>query len=256
MKQKFYKLLHIIALCLTISQVIHPRLTTLKHFDPAPNYSANDNMMPPNSQFLNLKKARIKGEEPNKQRYVGFTVSGYCQKAVRARGYNGNTEYGTVQGEAANAFELGDFRGTMNIMGLFLGANPSTQKYIHTENMLPTNISCYVTPCSIQDFYGEGKYECLQNVALGLIGATTTEAGCTYPTECSDYTNTDPLTFMNCSVNNGTYYCSLPVSIFDPNALKQDTTYFGAFCGLFDKLRASACLAWLLPLDLACQSCC
>ena len=50
-------MLRIIALCLMIPNVLHPKLTTLKYFDPAPNYSANDSMVPPNSQFLNLKKA-------------------------------------------------------------------------------------------------------------------------------------------------------------------------------------------------------
>lgn len=231
MKQSLHNMLHIIALCLMIPNILHPRLTTLKHFDPAPNYSANDSMMPPNSQFLNLKKARIKDEQPNKQRFVGINISGFCQKAVRGRGYNGNTEYGSVQGEAANAFELGDFRGTMNIMGLFLGANPKKGNYIYNNNIPSTSIQCYVTPCSIFDFF-DGEKECLQDVALGLIQATFTEGGypgCDYPTDCNSYSTTDPLAFMNCNTINGNNYCAAPVSIFDPNALKQDTTYFGAF---------------------------
>lgn len=233
MKPLSHNMLHIIALCLMIPGLLLPRLTTLKHFDPAPIYSANDSMMPPNSQFLNLKKARIKGEEPNKQRFIGINFSGFCQKAVRARGYSGNTEYGTVAGEAANAFELGDFRGTMNVMGLFLGANPDKHGiFIHNKGVDPANYNCYVTPCSIFDFF-DGKKECLQDIALGLIQATAGQHPCDYSYYCTDYINTNPLLFDTCvgtQGTGGTQACTTtPVSIFDPNALKQDTTYFGAF---------------------------
>lgn len=239
MKRNLHNMLHIITLCLMIPSLLHPRLTTLKHFDPAPNYSANDSMMPPNSQFLNLKKARIKDEQPNKQRFVGINISGFCQKAVRGRGYNGNTEYGTVNGEAANAFELGDFRGTMNVMGLFLGTNPDTKNTIYDPTKCPTDVD-YVTPCSIQKFYGPKNLYCLQNIALGLIQWET--AGSTYTPKCVPQDtitcpdpsplNINPLQFLTCvgtQGSGGTQACSTPISIFDPNALKQDTTYFGAF---------------------------
>jgi hypothetical protein len=249
MKQLPINMLHIIALCLMIPNLVHPRLTTLKHFDPAPNYSANDSMVPPNSQFLNLKKARIKNEQPNKQRFVGFNISGFFQKAVRARGYNGNTEYGTVTGEAPNGFELGDFRGTMNIMGLFLGANPDNGNYIYTQGTQPTDYCCYVTPCSIESFYGKGNKECLQNIALGLIQPSLTSSPPTPPTTCPSSSTTCPsdITCENWQNTAGssinpllfyqTSYSSVcvgnvtasPVSIFDPNALALDTTYFGAF---------------------------
>lgn len=240
MKQLPISMLHIIALCLMIPTLVHPRLTTLKHFDPAPNYSANDSMVPPNSQFLNLKKARIKNEQPNKQRFVGINFSGFFQKAVRARGYNGNTEYGTVTGSAANAFELGDFRGTMNVMGLFLGKNPSTGFPIYDINYGPTDIQNYVTPCTIQCFHPK---KCIQDIALGLIQATTSvnptpnpdECPYTLPAviDCKDYTfdKDNALTFYQTSyssVCNGSVSTD-PVSIFDPSALAQDTTYFGAF---------------------------
>ncbi len=209
MKQLPINMLHIIALCLIIPSLVHPRLTTLKHFDPAPNYSANDSMVPPNSQFLNLKKARIKNEQPNKQRFVGFNISGFFQKAVRARGYNGNTEYGTVTGEAPNGFELGDFRGTMNIMGLFLGVNPDTQLSIYAPGTKSTDLQCYVTPCSIENFYGttngEKNLKCLQNVALGLIQAQSTASPCPGDASCAGWeaspktVNIDPLVFYQTS---------------------------------------------------------
>jgi hypothetical protein len=237
MKQLPINMLHIIALCLMIPNLVHPRLTTLKHFDPAPNYNANDSMVPPNSQFLNLKKARIKDEQPNKQRFVGFNISGFFQKAVRARGYNGNTEYGTVNGSAANAFELGDFRGTMNIMGLFLGQNPDNKNYIYNHGTCPTDKD-YVTPCSIQTFYGQNNLECLQNIALGLIQYGTTSGSIFIPTcpsgsLCPDPSSPtiNPLQFYQTPTNSvcvGTSNTA-PISIFDANALAQDTTYFGAF---------------------------
>ena len=238
MKRKSHNMFYIIALCLVIPNFLHPRLTTLKHFDPAPNYSANDSMMPPNSQFLNLKKARIKDEQPNKQRYVGINISGFCQKAVRGRGYNGNTEYGTVNGEAANAFELGDFRGTMNVMGLFLGKNPDTQLPIYNQDVCPTDPN-YVTPCSIQSFYGSKNLYCLQNIALGLIQWSSTSSTYTPqcvpndPITCPDPKTvaTNPLVFQNCNtISTSTVPgCGAPTSIFDADYLKQDTTYFGAF---------------------------
>lgn len=238
MKQLPISMLHIITLCLMTSSLIHPRLTTLKHFDPAPNYSANDSMVPPNSQFLNLKKARIKDEQPNKQRFVGFNISGFFQKAVRARGYNGNTEYGTVSGSAANAFELGDFRGTMNVMGLFLGKNPDNGAVIYNTSYNPTDIQCYVTPCTIETFYN-GKKDCLKNIALGLIQAESTATPCPGTATCAGFeaksptVTIDPLVFYQTSSNtaacSGSAVTTEPVSIFDPSALALDTTYFGAF---------------------------
>ena len=240
MKQLPINMLHIIALCLMIPNLVHPRLTTLKHFDPIPNYSANDSMVPPNSQFLNLKKARIKDEQPSKQRYIGLNISGFFQKAVRARGYNGNTEYGTVTGSAANAFELGDFRGTMNIMGLFLGANPNNANtpanlYIYDQSAQPTDLQCYVTPCTIENFYGTGNLTCLQNIALGLIQATPASTTCPNTPTCAGWeaktVTINPLVFYQTSTSAtcvGTP-STAPISIFDPNALAQDTTYFGAF---------------------------
>ncbi len=241
MKQLPINMVHIIALCLMIPNLIYPGLTTLKFFDPSPIYSANNSFMPPTSPFSNLKKARIKDEQPNKRRYINLNISGYFQKAVRAFGYNGVTQYGTVAGSTPNAFELGDFRGTMNVMGLFLGANPNNGKVIYDPKYESTEYECYVTPCTIQEFYGKGKRECLQEIALGLIQARSISSplppNCFYATDCMDYTTpvTNPLVFKTCvnsttGSSTTTPSCSPDfTSIFDADVLAEDTTYFGAF---------------------------
>lgn len=216
MTQKYINLLHIFTILIACNSIIETKLTTLKHFDPSPNYSANNSMMPPNSQFLDLTQARIKHEVPSKRRVLGFNISGFTQKAVRARGYTGTNEYGSVAGLPPSAFELGDFRGTMYPMGLFLGANPKNGNVIYDARLItgtndplhPDTDPAYVTPATIEAF---GLPECLKNIASGLVGTTATS----------------PLMFvpvsqLPTSAQSGT-------SIFSERKLAQDTVYFGAF---------------------------
>src|SRR3989338_5534541 len=91
----------------SLSMSLLAKLTTLQHYDPAPNFSANDSMMPANSQFLDLKQARFKHEKPNKRRVLGFNLSGFIQGSNRAKGYTGATDFGTVIGIPENGFEMG-----------------------------------------------------------------------------------------------------------------------------------------------------
>jgi len=236
----------VLNICLLFSSILEAKLTTLRHFDPAPNYSANDSMMPPNSQFITLQHARIKEEQPNKRRRFGFNISGFYQKSVQARGYTGNTDYGTVVGSAPNAFEMGDFRGTLYAMGLFLGRNPNNGRVIYDENFSDTEVTNYVTPQSIYCF---NLPPCLENIANGLIQTTCTNSptpisnpnGCCPPTVLPYSSTPCPNTAHDpdCSVGNnalvflpaGTALTppATPISIFSPRKLAEDTIYFGAF---------------------------
>ncbi len=226
MKQLFVKFIYGVNICLLFSTILDAKLTTLRHFDPAPNYSANDSMMPPNSQFITLQHARIKEEQPSKRRWFGFNMSGFFQKAVQARGYTGSTSYGTVVGSAPNAFEMGDFRGTLYAMGLFLGHNPKNGKTIvnidpTTNEPYPDTDPCnYITPESVEAF---DLPPCLSNIALGLIGNAGT-ANCT-----TTATGNPLIFFTNGQVPQTTQTIFESFSIFSPRKLAEDTIYFGAF---------------------------
>ncbi len=219
MREKYIKQLQVLTIFLALSGCIQAKLTTLKHFDPSPNYSANDSMMPPNSQFLDLKQARIKNEMPSKRRFFGINFSGFVQKAVRARGYSGNSDYGSTVGLLPSAFELGDFRGTLYAMGLFLGANPNNGNTIWL-NGEDTGCPADITAASIDAF---DQVECLQNIALQLAG---------YPS-CTTITSPiTPSTTALVFIPSSTSTTPPPVigtSIFHAPKLAQDIVYFGAF---------------------------
>lgn len=204
------------------SQFLQAELTTLQHFDPAPNFSANDSMMPPNSQFLDLKQARFKNEIPNKKRGFGFNISGFIQGANQAVGYNGQTQYGTVVGIPENGFEMGDFRGTMYAMGLFLGVNPNNGNDIWLTDANSDNAQ-NITDCSIQAF---DFPSCLAEIAEALSG---NPGAIVSPATCSIVVPTAGLVF-NPSVTSATAPAASNIpSIFAEAALARDTRYFGAF---------------------------
>lgn len=213
-----YRLCAIIIIsALTSSTLLLARLTTLQHYDPIPVFSANDSMMPPNSQFLDLKQARFKYEEPSKRRVFGFNVSGFIQGSNRAKGYTGSTDFGTVVGIPENGFEMGDFRGTLYVMGLFLGQNPNNG-YSIWANGVDNGDATNITDCSIRNF---GLPSCLTTIAEKLSGNTETFP----PATC---TNTGPTAASALVFNSTTTASNIP-SIFSQSALANDTKYFGAF---------------------------
>jgi hypothetical protein len=201
---------------LTNSTKLLAKLTTLQHYDPTPIFSANDSMMPPNSQFLDLKQARFKNETPSKKKMFGLNVSGFIQGANRAIGYDGQTQYGTVVGIPENGFEMGDFRGTMYAMGLFLGTNPNTGYSIWVPGEEDSSDARQITDCSIRHF---DLPACVAEAAAGLAGVTLT----TSPTTCTNTAPAEGLTFNASSTPLNT------PSIFSEGALADDTKYFGAF---------------------------
>lgn len=234
MIQKYINQLCIYTALIACNGLVEAKLTTLKHFDPSPNYSANNSMMPPNSQFLDLAQARIKKIAPSKSRTIGFNLSGFVQKAVRARGYTGSDEYGSVSGDAPSAFELGDFRGTMYAMGLFLGTNPKTGHNIWAsgvDNGDPAN----VTAASISAF---GLPSCLSNIAYQLAGYDpnkTCGPDVAHAVDCSSSSTATPIPVASpnglvfISNNGAATPLTTGTSIFNANKLAQDTVYFGAF---------------------------
>lgn len=208
----------IIANTLFLTNLLFAELTTLQHFDPAPNFSCNDSMMPPNSQFLDLKQAEWKNEVPCKKRGFGLTITGFIQGASRAKGYNGETNYGTVVGIPENGFEMGDFRGTMYAMGLFLGANPATGNTIWGTSATSGDLaeianSQSITTTTIQNF---NLPDCLEDAMLNLSGNLVNGTVTTPPTNSA-------LVF-----NSGAAASNIP-SIFSEGQLARDTKYFGAF---------------------------
>lgn len=230
MIQKYLNLRHVLAIFLSCSSLMQAGLTTLKHFDPSPRYSANDSMMPPNSQFLDLRQAQIKHEVPSKPRIFGLNFSGFVQKAVRARGYTGTNEYGSVLGTPPNAFELGDFRGTLYPMGLFLGVNPSTGRSIWADNTTSTSTTAdgtdngspaNITYASISAF---GLPSCLSNIAYQLAGYPSTPTNPNVPSSTGLVFIDNPV-----SATSTTPPTSVGTSIFSDRKLSQDSVYFGAF---------------------------
>lgn len=210
-----YKRLQVIILITSIafSSFLSARLTTLNHFDPAPNYSANDSMMPPNSHFLDLAQARMKHEKPDDRRMFGINLSGFIQGSNQSRSSNG-TLYGTVSGTPENGFEMGDFRGTMYAMGLFLGANPKNGHTIWaTEAGEDAGDATAITACSIEEF---GLPPCLKDIARHLSGngSNTCPPG--------------PAPTTGLVFNPSTTPSNTP-SVFSESALARDTKYFGAF---------------------------
>lgn len=221
MIQRYINQLCLFTTLLACNTLVDAKLTTLKHFDPSPNYSANNSMMPPNSQFLDLTQARIKHEVPSKRRTLGLNISGFIQKAVRARGYTGSNEYGSVLGTPPNAFELGDFRGTMYPMGLFLGTNPGTGHsiWVKEDDGNPAN----VTAASIRAF---GLPKCLSDIAYQLAGYNPNALPT--PGSPQDTTASSSALVFVPSAQLPTTSAS-GVSIFTDKRLSLDTVYFGAF---------------------------
>lgn len=211
-RKRLYTIIFNLAIATCYSPLL-AKLTTLQHFDPAPNFSANDSMMPANSQFLDLKQAQFKHETPNKERIFGINISGFIQGSSRAKGYTGSTDFGTVVGIPENGFEMGDFRGTMYVMGLFLGANPDNGKTIWDGDGTDTGNAQDITDCSIQAFR---LPPCLTDIAEHLSGNTLSDP-------CLNTAPTKGLVF-----NSTTAVVNWP-SIFAEGALARDTKYFGAF---------------------------
>lgn len=217
----------IIALNFCCVSDIYSNLTTLQFWDPSPIFSANDSMMPPNSHFLDLLQARYKDEKPNKNRMFGINLTGFVQASVTARGYNGCATYGSDCGTPQNGFEMGDFRGTMYPMGLFLGVNPNNGYNIWAGGTVSsggvvtpgvdTGLVSDITAQSIVDF---DLPECLEKIALNLAGFN----GCTTPPTCAAQANA--LVF-NSNVPAATTLTG--TSIFHADSLARDTIYFGAF---------------------------
>ncbi len=209
----------ILSSCL-ISNNLFGRLTTLQHYDPAPIFSANDSMMPPNSQFLDLIQARYKNETPSKNRIFGFNISGFIQGANQAAGYTGNTQFGTISGIPENGFEMGDFRGTLYAMGVFLGKNPANGNNIWVSGE-DDGLSTNITPTSIQNF---NQPSCLQEIAMAFAG-TNIVNGSPPP---AFFNNTGLVFNLQPASPAATTEESFP-SIFHADTLAEDTKYFGAF---------------------------
>ncbi|MBI2352908.1 hypothetical protein HYV11_01530 [Candidatus Dependentiae bacterium] len=238
-------------------------LTTLQHWDPSPYYAANNYLMPPNSYLVNMRKARKKDLKPNDKRHIGISISGFVQGACKAydsfgcdayQGYCGQD--GTTQ--SSKEYQMGNFRGTINGLGVFLGNDPngnsiwdSTLAYIATAGTPPVGITGATAP-NVSIFSNPSDTRLLTNASINktllpscLKDIAKVFAGTIDPQNDNslfDCPQTTPLKSDSAFIFNtgsGTFCtgayssdCPFPTttpSIFSEDMLAKDQVFFGAF---------------------------
>ena len=194
-KQFISRVIAVVLLCQTPG--IFATLTTLMDYDPAPIYSASNSTMPPDAHFHNLIKEDMMGiRADTHRRAVGITISPFVQRAVTAKD-SYNTSYGIVPPTAAGSVnqpyynDMGNFRGSINLLGLFIGNDPQGNNIWSGNN---------------------------NNLTL-TTDLKTNLAGTAWPADINDaFVNLRPIG------NNGT----TNDSVFSVPVIEQDQQYFGA----------------------------
>jgi len=193
-KQKQFTQRVIAALLLCSTSGIFATLTTLMDYDPAPVYSASNSTMPPDSHFFALIEDDIKGiRADTHRRAVGLTFSPFVQRAVKAKD-SANNLFGIVP--PTSGFnspyhnDMGNFRGSMLLLGLFIGNDPQGNN-IWTGNVVASSTA---------------------NLKANLLGTA-------WPTDV----NAAFTALRTVSINNAT-----TDSIFSSAVIEEDNQYFGA----------------------------
>lgn len=276
-KIRTFLLLGILVSC--CSHELFSNLTTLQHWDPSPIFAANNYLMPPNSYLVNMRKARKKDMKPNDKRCFGITISGFVQGSCKAYNSVGCTPYQgfcdqDLSTESSKEFQMGNFRGTLNGLGAFLGNDPNgnsiwdTTLYASTGIGPVPNKSIFSNPDDTRlltnDSITKTKLpSCLQDIAkvfAGIINpandASLSDCPTTNPsksdsafifnavsgtTYCTGGTSTAPSTSTGCAQTT-------TPSIFSEDMLAKDKVFFGAFSLPLDykKYGMRAELAWEL----------
>ncbi len=136
--------------------------------------------MPPNSYLVNMRKANKKDMKPNDKRMLGLSITGFVQGSSRAYDSYGCNVFQSFCGNTTQiGGQMGDFRGTINAMGLFLGNDPSGNSIWDTN--ITTVGTIYGVPYS-------GATGC-----TGCVGGT----GCAGLTGCG----ADPATIQKITKN-------------------------------------------------------
>lgn len=215
MKKK-YIILAIATSCYFFSETIVANLTTMQHWDPSPIYSANNSLMPPNSNTLHLRKARKKSMNPDHNKFFSMNISGIVQGACRARDCSGCTEFHSdCSAPPSLEHELGNFRGTPYAMGLFLGYDPKGNSI--WQNGIDTANIDDLTEASINKTQ---LPSCLKHVAKVFAGVTDPFTGETFT---GANKQNSALMFNPFKIDS-----TIP-SIFSERKLDDDKTYFGAY---------------------------
>lgn len=217
----------------------------MQYWDPSPIYAANDYLMPPNSQMFNQRKARKKDMRPDNKRIFSIGLSGFVQAASRAYDWYGCNTYqswcgnnnGLTEGGLGN--QMGDFRGTLAAMPLFLGNDPNGNSiwdtninYVNSTATPTKNIFLSQTDTRLITSTSINKTQlpdCLKEIVSIFSGVTSPEGT---PQSSCPPDNTSPKSeYAFLFVPNGVTPTTTPTipSIFTAGELAQDPTYFGAF---------------------------
>lgn len=215
-------------------------LTTLQFWDPSPIYSGNNYLMPPNSQLVNQRKARKKDMKPDNKRNFCISFTGFAQAASRAYDWYGCNTYESYCGNSGQiGGQMGDFRGTLAAMPLFLGNDPKGNSIWDTNITL---VSPETTTKSI--FYDQTDTRlisqsaidktllppCLKNIASIFSGnvSPTGSSNSACPPNGNSQKDCDAFLFLPASVTSAQPFTTIP-SVFSDDELSQDKTFFGAF---------------------------
>lgn len=238
MKRRTFLLPCILLSC--FSRQLLANLTTLQFWDPSPIYSGNNYLMPPNSQLVNQSKARKKDMKPDNKKTFCISFTGFAQAASRAYDWYGCSTYESYCGNTGQiGGQMGDFRGTLAAMPLFLGNDPKGNSIwdtnINTETPTTATKSIFYNPTDTrlitQDSIDKTLLPpCLKTIASIFSGNINTNEDKNSPCPPNGSSEKDEAAFLflppttSASASNAT-----TPSIFSSDELAQDQTYFGAF---------------------------
>lgn len=238
MKKRTFLLPCILLSC--FSGQLLANLTTLQFWDPSPIYSGNNYLMPPNSQLVNQRKARKKDMRPDNKKWFSLSVTGFAQAASRAYDWYGCNTYESYCGNSGQiGGQMGDFRGTLATMPLFLGNDPKGNSIwdtnINTETPTTATKSIFydqsdtrlITQSSINNTM---LPPCLKNIASIFSGAVSTSGAenCACQPDGTSNKDKDAFLFLPPTTTATASQDTIP-SIFSDDELSQDTIFFGAF---------------------------
>jgi hypothetical protein len=202
-------------LFLCLSQYISANLTTLQYWDPVPFFNAANLNMPPDAQFYYSLKKRLFDEDTDKHRRWGINISPFVQKAIRAQQtdevYFGKSGLATIN----HAEQMGDFQGTLYLMGLFLGQDVNGNSIWGGPTAQDTGLTTDITGANVYATNYKLPLN-LQNAVAGINNIT--------PANSTGTSSTNAIIF-NDPTNPP---ANTSPSILSQSVLEQDKTYFGA----------------------------
>lgn len=210
MKKRTFLLLSILVSC--CSHELLSNLTTMQHWDPSPIYAANNYLMPPNSYMVNMRKARKKNMRPDNNFHFGISLSGFAQGACKAYDSAGCDAYQAYCGEdmtlaSSQEFQMGNFRGTINGLALFLGNDPTGKSIWDSTatTFTPVARSAFFNPddtrlLTATSINATQLPPCLKQIALVFAGVTNAATDAVQ----SDCPATTPTKSQNAFVFNPT----------------------------------------------------